>query len=232
MLTYILCKVKLQVHYIPTTTQKTHRVRKTGITWHDAKTANSDLSLKCTVCKIYFAEATNVRESARFSQGRFEYRYSQIICTGKDSRGLRNFGLAYVHHVDPISRMYATHVGAHVRGMPRPVDAVRAIVPRWLAALDPPVVLQILLHAEHATTIAARKPHPLIVPVCDRPTVSFLPRVPQQRSWGSCKKKVHKTSSIKPVKITSSRFLNLYTLALHPALKEKKERGERNARKT
>lgn len=144
---------------------------------------------------------------------RIEIRRISGIWTGKNSRELREFGLAYVHHVDPIARMYTTYVGAHVRGMPRPVDAVRTIVPRRLAALDPAVILQVLLHAEYAAAIAARKArfYALIVPVCDRSIVAFLPRVPQQR-LGSCKKKAHETSFYKARenhRVASS--LNLYT---------------------
>lgn len=103
--------------------------------------------------------------------------------------------------------MYTAYVGTHVRGMPRPVDAVRTIVPRWLTALDPPVILQVLFHAEHAAAIAAGKTrlYTLIAPVCDRPIVVSLQRVPQQR-LGSCKKKAHKTSFIKPVKIIKLRL--------------------------
>lgn len=110
------------------------------------------------------------------------------IWTGKNSRELRDFGLAYVHNVDSIARMYTAYMGANVRRMPRPIDAVRTIVSRRLAALDSPVILQVLLHAEHAAAIAARKAQScaLIAPVCDRPIIAFLPRVPQQQLGSVC----------------------------------------------
>jgi len=81
--------------------------------------------------------------------------------------------------------------------MPRPVDAVRTIKTWRLAAFDPQVIIQILLHTEHAAAIGARKA--LIASVSARSIVAFL-RVPQHQ-LKSCKKKAHKTSFIKPVKI-------------------------------
>lgn len=81
-------------------------------------------------------------------------RYTNITREGR-SRTLRDLGLAYVHHVDLVTGMYAAHMSAHVRRMPRPVRAVGTIEPRLLAALDPQVILQIMLHAKDAAAIAA-----------------------------------------------------------------------------
>jgi len=53
--------------------------------------------------------------------------------------------------------MPTAYVGTHVRRMLRPEEAIRAIVSRRLTALDPLVVLKIVLHAEHAAAFVAGK---------------------------------------------------------------------------
>lgn len=121
------------------------------------------------------------------------------VQAGKDLKQLRDIlrdsSLAYVHHVDPIARMYTAYVGAHVRRMFRPVDAVGTIVPRRLTALDPPVILKIVLHAEHAVAIAAGKRSRVSIArlpsddrlVRDRPIIVFPPFARRPR-LGGCKK--------------------------------------------
>lgn len=80
--------------------------------------------------------------------------------------------------------------------MLRPIDAVGTIVSRRLTALDPPVILKIVLHAEHAVAIAAGKRSRVLIarrgddqPVRDRPIIVFPPRARQHSPLRGCKKK-------------------------------------------
>lgn len=110
--------------------------------------------------------------------------------------------------------MYTAYMSAHVWRMLRPIDAVGTIVPRRLTALDPPVILKIMLHAEYAVAIAAGKRSRVFVArrgddvlVRDRPIIVFPPRA---HRLGGCKRK-HRTSSssIDPVTIVAKSLPRL-----------------------
>lgn len=111
---------------------------------------------------------------------------------------LRDLSLAYVHHVDLVTGMNTAHMSAHIRRMPRPVYAVRAIEPGRLAALDPQVIQQIMLHAKHAAAIAAGilRDHALASERrreggggCVRALPAKVLLLPHRRQLGTCKKK-------------------------------------------
>lgn len=111
--------------------------------------------------------------------------------------------------------MYPAYVGAHVWRMLRPIGAVGTIVPRWLTALNPPVILKIVLHAEHAVAIAAGKRSRVSVarrgddvPVRKRPIIVIPPRARRHR-LGGCKKKAQNVFVIHGAPWRAS--LNLYS---------------------
>lgn len=131
-------------------------------------------------------------------------------------RELRNFSLAYIHHVNTLARMYTAYVSTHIRWMSRPVDAVGTIKPRRLAALDLPVISEIVLHAEHAIAIAASEPRrPLTArrgdngaPLARGRCVVSLPWVHQQ--WlGGCKKKAQDVFVIRKARDDRDRVASL-----------------------
>jgi len=113
---------------------------------------------------------------------------------GKDLKELRNISLVYIHYIDPVARMYTAYVGTHVWRMLRPVGAVGTIVPRRLTTFNPPVILKIVLHAEHAVAIATGKRFRVLFAwwgdalVRDQPIIVFPPRACRHR-LGCCKKK-------------------------------------------
>jgi len=78
--------------------------------------------------------------------------------------------------------------------MLRPVDTVGTIVSRWLTALDPPMILKIVLHAEHTVAIATGKRSRVLIArrgdilIRDRSIIVFPPRAHRHR-LGGCKKK-------------------------------------------
>lgn len=63
-----------------------------------------------------------------------------------------------VDHVDDEPEMDTAHVRPYVRGLLRPVLAVRTLKPGQLAALVLQVLLQVVLPVEHAAAIRTREP--------------------------------------------------------------------------
>lgn len=109
----------------------------------------------------------------------------------------------------------------------RPVDAVGTIVPRRLTAFDPPVILKIMLHAEHAVAIAAGKRFRILIArrgddaLAHEQSIMVFPRTRRHR-LGGCKKK-HRTSSSSIESVTIVAILTLYPFQL-PEEKRKKRR--------